>query len=134
MTADGSTSDPVTRVRPETRTSPDAPPPDPPRELERDTGFCRPFEHAGENWIARAAGKAAGGTGAYGLGMIEAVHFALAADPAQPLFEALIAAGSLSALYDEELGALLRGASRIVTLEEVRAAAESRGGRGLGDA
>jgi hypothetical protein len=123
----------VTRARPDTRSSPDAPPPAPPRELETQNGICVPFDSEGEAWIARAAGKGAGGTGSYGLAMMEAVHFCRASDAATPLYETLVAAGTLAGLYVEELRTLLGRAKRVVTLEEARAAAESRGGRNLRD-
>jgi hypothetical protein len=121
----------VTPARPATRGAPDAPPPPPPRELEPVAGWCRAFEAEGREWIARAAGRGAGGTGSYGLGMLEAVHFAHAEAASTPLFEALVAAGRLAFLYDDELQGLLRTATRIVTVDETRP--EGRGGRGLGD-
>ena len=129
MTADESTGRPLSPARPATARSPDVPPPLPPREVETDRGACLRFLHEGEEWIARTAGKGAGGTGAYGLGMMEALHFCRASDPTRPLFEVLIAAGAFNGLFEEELSQLLRRARRIVTLEERRSEGEHRGGR-----
>ena len=131
MAAEEAPHEAVTPARPATRGAPDAPPRPPPRELEPSAGWCRGFEAEGTEWVARAAGRGAGGTGSYGLGMVEAVHFAHAETPGTPLFEALVAAGRLAFLYDDELRALLRTATRIVTVVESRS--EGRGGRGLGD-
>jgi hypothetical protein len=119
MTAEAMSREPATPVRPDPGFSPDAPPPPPPRELEPHAGICIPFEFEGEPWIARAAGKGAGGTGSYGLAMMEAVHFCRASAPVTPLFEALVAAGALAGLFPDELCVLLRRARRVVTLEEV---------------
>jgi hypothetical protein len=131
MTAEEPPHEAVSPARPATRGAPDAPPPQPPRELEPAAGWCRAFDVEGTEWIARAAGRGAGGTGSYGLGMLEAVHFAHAEAPSTPLFEALVAAGRLAFLYDDELRSLLHTATRIVTVDDTRP--EGRGGRGLGD-
>ena len=79
------------------------PPPGPPHELEPDPQDSRSFMFDGALWIARVAGKGAGGTGSYGLGMIDAVHFYSADDPETPRFEALVARGRFEFMYDEEL-------------------------------
>ena len=132
MTSEATSREAVTRARPEPRSSPDAPPPLPPRELEADGGVCVPFESDGEAWVARSAGKGAGGTGSYGLAMLEAVHFCRASEPATPLFEALVAAGTLAGMFPDELRALLGRATRIVTPEELPPQ-ERRRGRSLRD-
>lgn len=132
MNGEVSTSEAVTRARPESSSSPDAPPFPPPRELEPHTGICVPFEFEGEPWIARAAGKGAGGTGSYGLAMMEAVHFCRASEPVTPLYETLVAAGALAGLFPDELCVLLQRARRIVMLED-RPAPEIKPGRNLRD-
>ncbi len=90
-------------------------PPRPPRELESDPVERRAFEGEGGEWVAWVSGKAAWGSGAYGLGMVVAVHFAKADAPDQPVREALLARGRFGGLFDEELRALLAGAVPIVT-------------------
>jgi hypothetical protein len=88
-------------------------PPPPPRELLPDPASHRTFEASGEEWTARIAGKSAGGTGGYGLGMLHAIHFARGADQGRPLFEALLPRGRFEQLFDEELRELLRYAVAI---------------------
>lgn len=73
------------------------------------------FEAEGNEWVAWVAGKGAWGAGASGLGMVDAVHFALATAPAQPLREALLARGRFAGLFEEELRALF---GRAVTIEQ----------------
>jgi hypothetical protein len=96
----------------------DAPPPSPPHELSPETGESREFEAEGSRWVARLAGKGASGTGSYGLGLIDAVHFCAADRPDRPLREALLARGRFELLYDSELAALLAGAKPITTRRE----------------
>ncbi|NLG61930.1 MAG: hypothetical protein GX539_06760 [Candidatus Cloacimonetes bacterium] len=60
------------------------------------------------------AGKGAWGSGAYGLGMVVAVHFAPATAPHLPEREALLARGRFAGLYDEELRELFEKATPIV--------------------
>lgn len=74
----------------------------------------RAFEIDGRRWIARLAGRGALGTGACGLGLVEAVHFFDAEIPDRPLFEALLAAGRFLHLFDRELAELLAKATPIV--------------------
>jgi hypothetical protein len=90
-------------------------PPPPPRELPRPDPGERQFQHRGATWTARLSGKSAYGTGGYGLGLIEAVHFFDAAEPARPVREALLPRGRFELLYDAELAALLDGAVPITT-------------------
>lgn len=59
------------------------------------------------------AGKGAWGSGAYGLGMVVAVHFARAEAPDKPVREALLPRGRFVGLFDEELRALLASATPI---------------------
>jgi hypothetical protein len=99
---------PTSATPPETRPTGDAPPPLPPHELSRGETSPREFEHEGEIWTARLSGKSAWGTGSYGLGLVEAVHFAAASEPAVPLREALLARGRFEHLHDAELAELLR--------------------------
>lgn len=74
----------------------------------------RRFDEDGVEWLAWISGKSAAGTGEYGLGMIVAVHFAPAAAPAPPRFEALLPRGRFMTLHDVELIALRRDATPIV--------------------
>ena len=92
-------------------------PPGPPHELDADPLDTRPFVFDNIAWIARVSGKAAGGTGGYGLGLLDAVHFARADEPERPRYEALLARGRFLHLFDDELCALLRGAVRIILPE-----------------
>jgi hypothetical protein len=78
------------------------------------TSEPRRFEVQGQVWVARLAGNGAGGTGAWGLGSLNAVHFSMEADPDTPLFEALLPGGRLEFLFPEELAALLAMARPIV--------------------
>lgn len=107
--------EPTAPVKPVTRGRGDTPPPAPPHELRHDPVSERQFEHEGRSWIARPAGKGACGTGSYGLGLVEAVHFFDAAEPARPLREALVARGGFDGLFDSELVRLLATACPIVT-------------------
>lgn len=88
--------------------------PRPPRELDRDPAERRSFGADDGEWIAWVSGKGAWGSGAYGLGMVVAVHFARAEAPAEALREALLPRGRFAGLYDEELCALLASATPIV--------------------
>jgi hypothetical protein len=85
----------------------DGPPPAPPRELPRAESVERRFDHDGRSWVAWLSGKSAWGTGSYGLGLVDAVHFADAAEPDVPLREALLAHGRFDTLFDSELVTLL---------------------------
>lgn len=89
-------------------------PPSPPRELDGDPTERRTFDVADTAWIAWVAGKSAWGSGGYGLGMVVAVHFALASAPDRPMREALLARGRFAGLYDEELRALFERSVAIV--------------------
>lgn len=102
--------EPTAPVKPATRGRGDTPPPAPPHELRHDSAGDRQFEHEGRTWIARAGGKGVCGTGSYGLGLVEAIHFFDPSAPDRPLREALVAHGSFSSLYDEELVRLLQTA------------------------
>lgn len=74
----------------------------------------RSFTCDGVEWTAWVSGGGAYGTGNRGLGNVEAVHFARAEAPETPVMEALTARSRFDLLYDEELIALLRGASKVV--------------------
>jgi hypothetical protein len=74
----------------------------------------RGFKLDDAEWVAWPSGDGAYGTGACGLGNVEAVHFANAESPDVPVFEALVATGTFEGLFDEELIVLLRGAKRVV--------------------
>ncbi|MEX1182668.1 MAG: hypothetical protein WEF86_05500 [Gemmatimonadota bacterium] len=101
-------ADAVSPVKP--RSAEDARPPAAPRELTRSRHSERWFEINDEKWVARPSGKGAWGTGSYGLGLVDAVHFCRAEDPHAPVAEALLPHGRFDALYDEELAHLLAGA------------------------
>jgi hypothetical protein len=105
--------EPTAPVKPATRGRGDTPPPAPPHELTHIPACERQFTHEGRAWIACLGGKGACGTGSYGLGLVEAVHFFDAAEPERPLREALIARGRFESLYESELATLLRTARSI---------------------
>lgn len=75
------------------------------------------FTADGESWIALPAGNGAYGTGHTGLAALVAIHFVRASAPATPVFEALLPAGRFETLYESELVALFRSATRIVLPE-----------------
>jgi hypothetical protein len=95
----------------------DAEPPDPPHELPALPAVELTFDAAGESWLARLGGKGACGTGSYGLGLVEAVHFFRAAAPGKPVREALLARGRFTHLYPAELVSLWAQATPITTAE-----------------
>ncbi len=101
---------------------PDGPPPRAARELEPDPAERVTFEAEGESWVAWVSGKAAGGTGGYGLGLFDAVHFAPANGPDSPLREALLARGAFVGLFEPELRFLLARARPIVIAQPPLAA------------
>jgi hypothetical protein len=70
----------------------------------------------GEPWLARLTGQGAAGSGALGLGMMEAIEFARVSAPAQPVREVLVQRGRFSHLFDAELVSLFATA-RIVNNE-----------------
>lgn len=110
----GRPHEPTSSVKPATRGRGDTPPLPPPHELGRSAAGDRAFQAEDGRWIARLAGKGACGTGSYGLGLVEAVHFFDADAPDRPVREALLARGRFDTLFDEELTALLAGATPIV--------------------
>ena len=71
------------------------------------------FEWRDEDWIARAAGAGAYGTGARGRARLVAVHFFREDDPETPVREALVGAGQFPHLRPEELRTLLDRATPI---------------------
>lgn len=73
----------------------------------------RRFTVSGMEWIARVAGRGAGGTGRTARASLVAIRFYRAETPETPEYEALTAGGRFEALYDEELAALLAGASSL---------------------
>ncbi|HLP67927.1 MAG TPA: hypothetical protein VK181_10455, partial [Rhizobium sp.] len=68
----------------------------------------------GESWVVWPSGGGAYGTGALGLGAVEAIHFGRKEAPETPLFEALIRAGAFEGLFEAELITLFRSARKIV--------------------
>lgn len=86
----------------------------PPRESAPEHEGAVRFEADGEVWLARIAGKGAGGTGATGLGLVEAVHFMREAEPDTPAREALIERGRFADLFESELIELWRESRAIV--------------------
>lgn len=95
--------EPTAPVKPATRGRGDTPPPTPPHELAHETAVVHEFEHEGRRWIARLGGKGACGTGSYGLGLVDAVHFVDPDSPDRPLREALLPFGRFESLYRAEL-------------------------------
>jgi hypothetical protein len=89
------------------------PPPQPPRELTPPSAELWEFQAEDTTWVAWVSGRGAYGTGSYGLGLVEAVHFAHADQPERPLREALIARGRFNGLFTEELRVLLAAATPI---------------------
>lgn len=108
--------DPTSSLQPTTGHS-DTPPRAPPHELPQIED-ARWFEVEGKSWIARLQGKGACGTGAYGLALVEAIHFYAAEAPERPVAEALLARGRFAGLFDCELAELLAQAIPIVVPEE----------------
>jgi hypothetical protein len=104
---------PTSTQKADSRPHGDAPPPLPPHELPRDAAPVRYFAHEGRSWVARLSGKGACGTGSYGLGLIDAVHFADAAEPDLPLRESLLEHGRFEQLFDGELVELLNRSTEI---------------------
>ena len=102
--------EPTAPVKPATRGRGDTPPPAPPHALRHEPAGDRQFEHEGRTWTARAGGTGACGTGSYGLGLVEVIHFFDPSAPERPLREALVPHGRLAHLYDEELIRLLQTA------------------------
>jgi hypothetical protein len=106
--------EPTATVKPDTRGRGDTTPPAPPQELARQSQGERQFDAGGRMWIARLSGKGAYGTGSYGLGLLDAVHFFAADAPTEPVREALLARGRFDTLFPEELTRLFAAATPIV--------------------
>jgi hypothetical protein len=106
--------EPTAAIEPAMRAGDDEPPPPPPHGLAHDA-VERQFTVGDRTWIARLSGRGAVGTGSYGLGLVDAVHFFSADRPDEPLYEALLARGRLAVLFDAELERLLSGATPITT-------------------
>lgn len=115
---DGTPSDPTSASKPLTRGRGDTPPPRAPRELAGDAGVPRQFTGEGGGWVAWVSGKSACGSGSYGLGLLEAIHFAAADAPTRPLREALLARGRFACLFEAELQELLARATPITNLPD----------------
>jgi len=93
----------------------DGPPPAPPRPLPGAEPVTeRAFEVDGIDWVASPGGRGTTGTGAYGLGLVEAIHFRRPALGERPEREALLPVGRFAGLYPEELRALLAGSREVV--------------------
>lgn len=99
----------------------DGEPPRPPRELDADPVEPRTFELDGREWQAWVAGKGAWGAGAYGLGMVDAIHFAPLDAPTVPQREALLARGRFAGMFADELAGLYARATPIATDSPPRA-------------
>ena len=78
-------------------------------------GVEEAFDADGEQWIARAAGTGAYGTGRLGQARLVAVHFFRESDPRTPLREALVPTARFPHLRPEELRELLAEATPIET-------------------
>jgi hypothetical protein len=74
----------------------------------------RRLEVDGEEWVAYISGRGAYGTGALGLALVDAVHFAKANAPDVPVLEALVPGGRFADLHITELLTVFRSARRIV--------------------
>lgn len=84
-----------------------------PADTDAPPRLARTFEAENVRWIVRVAGESAFGGNA-GFARIVAVHFFREDDePDLPRFEALLPAGRLEALYEEELVELLERAVKI---------------------
>jgi len=92
---------------------------------------ARQFVADGVEWLAWPSGASAYGTGTIGPAALEAIHFARADNPARPAFEALLPAGRFHGLFEEELTAALKTASRVVEPGERPVKAANRRGAGL---
>jgi hypothetical protein len=77
--------------------------------------FERSFDVDGVEMLVRSLGSAAGGTGRLGLAAFEAYRFYAAVAPDKPLREALMPAGQLRTMYDEELRAIWKRATVLDT-------------------
>ena len=95
------------------------------------TQVARRFMADGMEWLAWPSGSSAYGTGTYGPAALEAVHFAPADAPGRPTFEALLPAGRFHGLFEDELIAVLRTATRVAEPGERPARAANRRGAGL---
>ena len=73
----------------------------------------------GEEWVAWPSGCGAYGTGALGLGNVEAIHFAHSSAPTVAVLEALLAANTFYQLFDDELIRIFREARRVVDPAEL---------------
>jgi len=82
-------------------------------------------------WVAWSSGTGAYGTGVWGLGNVEAIHFARADAADVPVFEALVAAGGFDGLFDEELLRIFREARPVVDPATIADRPVSRRGEGL---
>jgi hypothetical protein len=97
-------------------------------EVER---VLRHFVHDGVEWFAWPSGSSAYGTGTIGPAALEAVHFARTDAPDVPVYEALIPAGRFFGMFDDELVALLKGATKVVDPSERPLKPATRRGEGL---
>lgn len=89
-----------------------------PHEPARHPELHRAILIDGQEWIAYPSGLGAYGTGHWGLAPVEAIHFARAEKPDQPVLEALLTYGRLEWLFPQELIALFRSARTIVVLDQ----------------
>lgn len=76
-------------------------------------GIEQGFENEDGEWVVRAAGTGALGTGQRGIARVMAVHFYRRDDPETPVREALVPAGRFPDLRPEELGELYERATPI---------------------
>ncbi len=91
----------------------------------------RSFIFDGVEWVAWPSGASAYGTGTCGPAALEAIHFARADAPRVPVIEALVPAGSFDGLFDLELVAILRRATRVVDPGDRPMKPANRRGAGL---
>jgi hypothetical protein len=76
----------------------------------------RLLEVSGQQWVVRAGGAGATGTGRWGLAPIEAIHFYRPGE-ARPRFEALLPRGRWQHLFASELAELLARATPVPPAE-----------------
>jgi hypothetical protein len=84
-------------------------------DSEGDVGVSHVIEIDGIEWIATLGGYSTAGSGAFGLGLLECIDFALASEPARPLREALVQRGSFANMFHREVVDLFARSNTITT-------------------
>jgi hypothetical protein len=86
-----------------------------PRELTGEPAGRRRFVTPAGEWVAWVAGRGVGGTGSYGLALLEAVRFARVEQPDRPVSEVLVGRGTFDRSGEDELVQLLTRAQPLDT-------------------